>query len=44
MLLPARAGGVVGRWIKRLSLAIVETTVPVSGVRLILYWSQEEHV
>ncbi len=32
MLLPARAGGVVGRWIKRLSLAIVGTTVPVSEV------------
>ncbi len=30
--------------IKRLSLAIVGTNVPVSGVRLIPYWPQEEHV
>ncbi len=44
VLLPARAGGMVGRWIKRLSLAIVGTTVPVSGARLIPYWPQEEHV
>ncbi len=36
--------GVVGRWIKILSLAIAGTTVPVSGVRLIPYWPQEEHV
>ncbi len=35
--------GVVGRWIKRLPLAIAGTTVPVSGVRLIPYWPQEEH-
>ncbi len=32
--MPARAGG-GGEMIKRLSLAIVGTTVPVSGVRLI---------
>jgi hypothetical protein len=36
--------GVVGRWIKRLSLAIAGTTVLVSGVRLKPYWPQEEHV
>jgi hypothetical protein len=36
--------GVVGRWNKRLPLAIAGTTVPVSGVRLIPYWPQEEHV
>ncbi len=36
--------GVAGRWIKRLPLAIAGTTVPVSGVRLIPYWPQEEHV
>jgi hypothetical protein len=36
--------GVVGRWIKRLPLAIAGTTVPVSGVRHIPYWPQEEHV
>ncbi len=35
--------GVVGRWNKRLPLAIAGTTVPISGVRLIPYWSQEEH-
>ncbi len=36
--------GVVGRRIKRLPLAIAGTTVPVSGVRLIPYWPQKEHV
>ncbi len=36
--------GVVGRWNKRLPLAIAGTTVPISGVRLIPYWPQEEHV
>ncbi len=36
--------GVVGGWNKRLRLAIAGTTVPVSGVRLIPYWPQEEHV
>jgi hypothetical protein len=36
--------GVVGRWNKRLLLAIAGTTVPVSGVRLIPYWLQEEYV
>ncbi len=36
--------GVVGRWNKRLPLVIAGTTVPVSGVRLIPYWPQEEHV
>jgi hypothetical protein len=36
--------GVVGRWNKRLPLDIAGTTVPISGVRLIPYWPQEEHV
>jgi hypothetical protein len=36
--------GVVGRWNKRLPLAIAGTTVPVSGVRLIPHWPQGEHV
>jgi hypothetical protein len=36
--------GVVGRWNNRLPLAIAETSVSVSGVRLIPYWPQEEHV
>jgi hypothetical protein len=36
--------GVVGRWNKRLPLAIAGTTVPVLGVRLIPYWPQEEYV
>ncbi len=35
---------VVGRWNNRLPLAIGGTAVPVSGVRLIPYWQEEEHV
>jgi hypothetical protein len=34
---------VVGRWNNRLPLAIAGTTVPVSGVRLIPFWPQEDH-
>ncbi len=36
--------GVVRRWNDRLPLAMGGITVPVSGVRLIPYWPEEEHV
>ncbi len=36
--------GMVGRWNNRLPLAIAGTTVPVSGVRLLPYWPEEEHI
>ncbi len=43
MFLPAGAGG-GGEKEYRLPLAIGGTAVPVSGVRLIPYWSAEEHI
>ncbi len=36
--------GVVGRLNNRLPLAIGGTAVPALGVRLIPYWTEEEHV